>query len=572
MNAEAGHIIILSPDVACQIAAGEVVERPASVVKELMENAIDAGADTIVVRVVGGGQRLVEVADNGSGMVAADVDLALQRHATSKIHTVEDLMSANTLGFRGEALPSIASVSRLEILTKPRENAAGTYVRVEAGEVVERGERARDQGTTVTVRDLFYNTPARRKFLRSTSTELRRIVQEVTVQSCARPSLRVTLIHGREPLLDLPPAEGLAERLAALFGRNFVESMIPVHVDGPIGSVTGFVARPDAASASRRQQYLFVNGRAIVSRLISHAIYTAYSESLRDRHPAYVLNLELPLDRIDVNVHPAKREVRFSDDSSVHNLVARAVRNAVRSVYAVPTGLEGRARERPMPPHEYRPRSQAPPERQAIQDLFQEAPPSHMPPEPATTEPDRSAFWQLHNSYIFAQTKTGVLIVDQHAAHERIIYEQILHSRLPAVSQQLLFPLTVDLSESQRQLFLEVRDELKELGFVVKEFGGRTVVIEAVPTVAESFTQSSFLDLLDELGEIGGKPEERREAVAKAFACKAAVKANASLTPEEMNALVDRLFASENPYFCPHGRPTMIRITHGELERRFGRS
>jgi DNA mismatch repair protein MutL len=589
------RIRTLSESVANMIAAGEVVEAPFSVVKELVENALDAGATEIAVDIKGGGSDLVRVSDNGSGMNRDDALAAFDRFATSKLATADDLDHIETLGFRGEALPSIASVSRVRLATCEDGDVEGTEVNLVGGEIRDVRPAGRSRGTTVEVSSLFYNTPARRKFLRSDRVEIRRIMDLVTEYAVLYPAVRFDVAIDGRLAMGLMAARGLAERVAGVVGGGMSGELLPVSHAEDAGSVEGMVGRPTIARPRGAQQVIAVNGRPIRSRLISAAIRSGYGELLpQSRHPVVFLLLDIDGRELDVNVHPTKREVRFSDSQRVFGLVENAVREALMSHDTAPTlstyesrsvgrgaaarddsGITGAAKadasagtgvamqELPFP------------------SMVRETAGRSVPDEGLRAEPEEdeqhAKFWQLHQSYVFVQTREGVLIVDQHAAHERVLYEKARVALTGAVetgpSQQLLFPVAVELSPGEWESFGDVRPLLEKLGFTIREMSGRTVLLEAVPGAFPKWPHDTILhDILTELPS--GRPDVRDlvESIAATVACKAAIKAGDRLTEEEMRALIDQLFATELPYSCPHGRPTFMRMTSEELDKRFGRT
>ena len=581
----AGSIRILPEAVQNRIAAGEVVEAPHSVVKELVENAIDAGADEIAIDIKGGGSDLVRISDNGAGMNADDAVAAFDRFATSKLSSEDDLIDMSTFGFRGEALPSMASVSRMRIITCESDSVEATEVTLVGGEI--RGVRpaGRSEGTTVEVSSLFFNTPARRKFLRSDRVETRRIMDLLTEYAFLYPAVRLDVSIDGKLVLGLMPTENPRERVAALLGAGTARELVPLcHEEGAY-ALTGLVGRPTLARQRAATQVIAVNGRPIRDRLISAAVRSGYGELLpRSRHPVFFLSLKIDGSLVDVNVHPTKREVRFGEKQRVFGIVESSVREALMSIDTAPTlpipegaPYSSEAREErasgsiadldlPFPARAATEPTAAPgPDAQA--DTF----------GPAEDEAQEVKFWQLHQQYIFVQTREGVLVIDQHAAHERILYESA-RGRLSGAadagpSQQLLFPVAVDLSPRERQAFEDVSTLLSKLGFTVRPLSGTTVLLEAVPGAFSKWPQDRILqDILADLPS--GRPALRDliENIARTYACKTAIKAGDRLREEEMRSLVDQLFATELPYSCPHGRPTFMRMTLPELDKRFGRS
>ena len=576
------RIRILSESVANMIAAGEVVEAPFSVVKELIENALDAGATEIAVDIKGGGSDLVRVTDNGSGMNRDDALAAFDRFATSKLSTADDLGGISTLGFRGEALPSMASVSRMRLVTCEDGSIEGTEVVLVGGEVRDVRPAGRASGTTVEVSSLFYNTPARRKFLKSDSVEVRRIMELLTEYAVLYPSVRLDVAIDGKLMLGLMAVDSLAERVAGVLGSRLAAEMLPVSFTDEGGSVEGLVGRPTIARPRGAQQVVAINGRPVKSRLIGAAVRSGYAELLpHNRHPVVFLMLTLDGDLVDVNVHPTKREVRFGNTRRIFGLVEAAVRAALMSHDTAPTlstyEVWAAGRSETGSPNV----AAAATSELQFPTVVRETEPAAVPGDGLRTETrndeHHAKFWQLHQSYVFVQTREGVLVVDQHAAHERVLYEKARVALSGAAetspSQQLLFPVAVDLSPGEWESFDDVRPLLDKLGFTIQSMSGRTVLLEAVPGAFPKWPHDRILhDILTELPS--GKPDVRDliENIAKTVACKAAIKAGDKLTQEEMRALIDQLFATELPYSCPHGRPTFMRMTSEELDKRFGRT
>ena len=613
----ANLIKVLPEDVANKIAAGEVVERPSAVVKELIENSIDAGSTRITVEIKSGGKQLIRVIDNGMGMSRDDAVLAFDRHATSKITQAEDLSHIGTFGFRGEALPSIASVAKVDLTTNTPDDVAGTRIRIEGGAVSRVDDAGRAAGTTISVSLLFYNVPARRKFLRGADTEQRHIANVITTMAMAYPEIAFTLTVDGRDVISLPSVTNTHARVRAIIGDTLMNQMIPVTFEDDFVQISGFIARPDAARIARTNQNLFINLRPITSRLLNHAVYEGYGSLLpKDRYPVTIIYLTIDLDQIDVNVHPTKREVRFPNDSFVYKRMMRAVRLALQSSDIVPefpvdaTAMSAMTPTgSPVSPDpsaavsggitrpkvqfdlfaalnkapeastawEYRPGSQSSSPSETLK-----ASPSHPDDTQKAAEEseDRASdagmisLWQLHNTYIFAQIKGGLVIIDQHAAHERVLYEQAVETMRESsgASQQLLFPITLDLTMPQFSLVKEHLDLFNRLGFSLKLFGGQTVVIDAAPALAQQGGGDVlFQQMLDELSDLPAsdfKPEER---IAAAFSIRAGITSGMELSQQEMNALVNDLFATSMPYVSPHGRPTIVRITLEELDRKFKR-
>jgi len=609
----AGTITILSEQLANKIAAGEVVQRPESVVKELVENSIDAGATSIAITIKDGGKSLIQISDNGSGMNDEDAAIAFQRHATSKIKSYEDLESVGTLGFRGEALASIAAVAHVELKTRRSTEDVGSFVRIEGGNLKERSVAAAQPGTIISVRNLFYNTPARRHFLKSNNTEFKHIYDVVQRVALSRPDIAVQFTSDEEELLNLHSGT-IAERLKNLYGERHFETLLPFDEKTEMLSVSGFIGKPDFARKSRVDQYLFLNKRSIVNRSINHAIFSGYEHLIeKGNFPFYLLFLELDPHKVDVNVHPSKMEVKFADEQSIYRFVMSVVRKALGSNDLVPSldvngpkGFDGSfasLRHASLPRHfsggaGYNERNifsspsssftqedsrQGP---AGLDKLFSDMPTAQLPEATGPqqfahgTREDEAqegkAIWQLHNKYILSQIRTGLMIVDQHVAHERVLYERAIASfdNAVPVSQQLLFPHTVELSSGDFALAKELIPHLQAIGFDLKLFGKNTIVLEGVPTEIKAGTEGSILqDILDEFKNNQHRVKlDARDNVAKSFSCKAAIKAGDKLSEVEMRALIDQLFATSMPYVCPHGRPVVVKISIGELDRRFMRT
>jgi DNA mismatch repair protein MutL len=559
------RVQVLPAQVADQIAAGEVVERPASVVKELVENALDAGAQAVRVEIEDGGKTLIRVSDDGRGMDRADAGAALQRHATSKIRAAADLIGVATFGFRGEALPAIASVSRFELETSA-DGAAGTRIRVTGGKVDVVEDAVRQRGTSVTVRALFFNTPARRKFLRATATETRATVEALTVLALTRPDAGFTLTSDGRVLLDCPPAARAIDRVRALWGRELADTLLPVsYREGPL-EVSGFAQRPAQARPAGRKGYVFVRGRPIRDPFILRAGEAGYRSTIApgDR-PSLMLFLDLPGDAVDVNVHPAKLEARFRDKFFVEKVVEEAVRAALAPLAAAaPLGGTGYLVSGVGGDQEVRLPAGVPLE------LF-----GRGDPVPGTRHPTPPLL-QVFDTYILFQTDTGVAIVDQHSAHERVLYEDVMRQLTGdgAPAQRLLLPLTLDFSPAELEAIDAHRELLARVGFELEPFSGRSVVVHTVPNPHPRFEAARCIqELVADLagGRFGGW-QNRLERFAATFACRAAIKAGHRLDAEEMRELVVRLLTATLPAHDVHGRPSMVQLPKDELERRFGRA
>ncbi|MGE3617996.1 MAG: DNA mismatch repair endonuclease MutL [Gemmatimonadales bacterium] len=573
------RITVLPDAVANQIAAGEVVDRPASAVKELVENAIDAGATRVRIEIEEGGKSAIVVSDDGSGMAREDAILALDRHATSKIRTAADLVGVATFGFRGEALPAIASVSRFALVTAAAGELA-TEVRVTGGRIDKVDPAVRQQGTTVTVRNLFFNTPARRKFLRSVSSETRAVWETVGILALSHHDVGFEFVADGVPRLDVPPGQDEPERLGAIWGRDVVATLIPVsHGVGPV-LVTGMIQRPADARPTGRRTQLFVNGRPFRDPGLVRAAEAGYRSAIApgDR-PTLLLRLEVPAADVDVNVHPAKLEVRFRERFAVERAIEEAVRLSLGTLSAA-ARLDAPA-ERPAwtaAPGG----GDAPPEVAWLPLGGDDAPAGGEDPgSPAGGMPvgaPRSfgaPLIQVRNTSIVFETAGGTVFVDQHSAHERVLYEQVMADLAAGAlnSQRLLLPVSVDLTDEELEVTEQFGDELRRIGYEVEPFGGRTVVLQAVPTPHPRFDATAcFRELVADLarGRFGGWANGL-ERFAATYACRAAVKAGMPLAEPEMRTLLLRLFETELPPHDVHGRATIVTVPFDELERRFGR-
>jgi DNA mismatch repair protein MutL len=582
------------------IAAGEVVERPASVVKELVENALDAGASRISVEVEEAGRRLIRVSDDGEGMLPEDALLALERHATSKIRSRADLGAIATLGFRGEALPAIASVSRFELVSAPRGGSAAVRLRVEGAEAPRAEAAARGPGTTVAVRDLFFATPARRKFLKSDATELRRLVDAVVEAGLAHPDVAFEVRSGGREVLSLPAAATLGGRLASLYGADYAAALLPVAARAEPRQVAGLVQRPDAAGRGARRQMLFVNCRPVQDRALAQAALRGYASTVPPgAFPQFFLFLSLPPETVDVNVHPAKREVRFREPDLLFGLVQAAVRDALGGLRSA-AGLEPGRRFRRVPAGSNRADGSGGAEgREPVQQaagsgagvlearggyrmpredqlgLFLNARLREREADGFPGEPRGPRLWQLHDTFVLAQTGTGLAIIDQHSAHERVLYERILAAfeRESPASQELVFPHTYQLGPSEWQAWEENRELFERLGFVIEPFGERTLALRTLPALGPGFhPEEAFLELLGDLSDTRGVEPSQHQRVAKTLACRGAIKAGQPLGPEEMARLFNDLFATRLPTADVHGRPAVVQIPLEDLVRRFDRA
>ena len=678
-----GKIHVLSENVANQIAAGEVVERPASVVKEMLENSLDAGATRIKISVEAGGKKLIQITDNGCGMVRDDAMLAFERHATSKIKNVVDLLSVATLGFRGEALPSIASVSRLRLETRAAEEEAGTVVEINGGKIARVEEAGLPEGTSITVRDLFFNVPARKKFLKAESTELSHIASLVTHYALAHPEKHFELHSAANAMLVAPPVAGYSERVYQVFGKETLDQLIPVAArqalerlglpqpppwrrkeqedeDGGEAApqdpgemrVHGFVSKPEIQKLNRNSIFVFVNGRLIRDRLVQHAITEAYRNIIPPTvYPVVLLFLELPAAEVDVNVHPSKTEVRFRQQSAMHDFVRDSVRAALMKARPVPqfmTEIRAHATAgqaltpgahpwepspgagngfEPAPGFAHQPApgggfalqspSQPPisarlqfeggiaveanaaiPVARGLENAplvpgFEtsavmrgiEAIPDHgcAPAlDVSEEEPTLSSLGtlrplgQIRNSFILAVNEDGLWIVDQHVAHERVLFERVLKQRAvqKVESQRLLMPIVLELSPAQQAVFSEISDELAHNGFEAEPFGARSVAVKVAPAGIEAAAVERMLhELLDQFSreEQSLNLEKIRTRIAASIACHAAIKVNMPLEHNKMEWLLAELAKTDHPMSCPHGRPVVLRYSVKDIQKAFKR-
>ncbi len=668
-----GRIHVLSETVANQIAAGEVVERPASVVKEMLENSLDAGATRIKISVEAGGKKLIQITDNGCGMVRDDAMLAFERHATSKIKNAEDLLSVSTLGFRGEALPSIASVSRLRLETRAEEEPAGTVIEINGGKIARVEEAGLPLGTSITVRDLFFNTPARKKFLKAESTELSHIASLVTHYALAHPEKHFELHSATNAMLVAPPVAGYSERVYQVFGRETLDQLIPVASRQALERVGlpqpppwrrkevedegepqdskgpgemhlhGFVSKPEIQKLNRNSIFVFVNGRLIRDRLVQHALTEAYRNIIPPTvHPVVLLFLEMPAAEVDVNVHPSKTEVRFRQQSVMHDFVRDSVRAALMKARPVPqfmteirahatastsltpgaltpgagwepssdgrlptSGIRipepgwqepeaavsgGFALQAPAPPPvsaRFQFEGGIAVEANAAVSLAREVEsvPDHgcAPAlDVSAEEPTLSSLGtlkplgQIRNSFILAVNEDGLWIIDQHVAHERVLFERVLKQRAAqrVESQRLLMPIVIELSPAQQAVFAEIADELQHNGFEAEPFGARSVAVKVAPAGIEASAVEEMLqELLDQFSreEQSLNLEKIRARIAASIACHAAIKVNMPLEQNKMEWLLAELAKTDHPMACPHGRPIVLRYSVKDIQKAFKR-
>jgi DNA mismatch repair protein MutL len=583
------RIHLLPPHLANQIAAGEVVERPASVVKELIENSLDAGATRLVVTIELGGKKLLRVEDDGEGMDPADARMALERHATSKIASPEDLDAIRTLGFRGEALPSIASVSHFVLRTRARGSAAGTEIRVNGGTIASEQEVGAPEGTSIEVSDLFYNLPARRKFLKSDTAESAQISRLMTQMALGYPEVGFTLTSGSRKLLQCPPSKGVGERFFQLFGERL--DLIELRKEAGGLHIHGYIAALGDQGPVRGAQNVFVNRRIIKDRTIAHAISEAYSvATIKERSPEVHLFITIAPDRVDVNVHPTKAEVRFLEQSLVHEVLRRALGDALG---------QGRSPELHLTPFAARPSEPQSmtipgvlggavvgnrwtaepmgPWRNLMEPLNPVEPRGtpRNPVEPPEIRP-MIPLGQFRDTFIIAIDDEGIAIIDQHVAHERVLFEQVMEKLTagPLESQRLLTPMLIEMSPSERQALIPHAATLEKFGLELEEFGGDSVRLSAVPAVLDpSACEAAVRALAGDLEGLdgGSRVEDGLRRIAATMACHAAVKANYPLTMEKMRYILEELRRTAYSSVCPHGRPVVLRITRREIEKNFQR-
>lgn len=589
-------IKILPDHVINKIAAGEVVERPSSVVKELIENSIDAGATEILIEIEQAGRRLIRIIDNGGGMSKEDARTSFLRHATSKITSDADLEAVRTMGFRGEALSSIASVSQVRLLTAEQGAPSGVMVEIEGGTIKTVSDAATPQGASLEVGHLFYNTPARLKFLKSPATEFSHILTAVSRQAMAHPSIRFRLTHNKKPALDLPPSLSVKERAFQLYGSEIADNLFEFSGGWDDIQIHGFLSRPAFTRADKTYQDFYVNQRAVKNPSLTHALYNAYGDMLmRDRHPLGFIFIEIDPALVDVNVHPAKAEVRFRNQAQIHDLVRDVIREALgnptppstspridriqEAVAGYLANVECGVRN-----EELRDISSSGVRRGEMHALMidsaESLPFRSMPSHSALPTPHPTLLYplaQIHDSFIIAQSEEGMALIDQHAAHERVLFEklqdQFVSRNIPV--QNMLIPAQVELGPAQGSLLSEYLPELTKLGFVVEDFGNGAFMIKAVPALLVGSDYSKLLlDILDEVNIHGksGKMDELRDGILSVMACHPAIKVHRRLDRREMEKLLQDLFSCRMPHTCPHGRPTVVRFSMEELRKMFKRT
>lgn len=612
----ANRVHILPDEIANRIAAGEVVERPASVTKELVENAVDAGADRIVVEVGAGGKESLRISDNGCGMSRDDALLALERHATSKIQDLADLRELKTHGFRGEALPSVAAVSRMAIETRQPDDLEGTRIDVVGGRVRDVTSAGRSPGTTITLHGLFFNVPARRKFLKGVDTEFRHIANTMTAMGLAYPNIAFELKHNGRESLRLPRSDR-TKRVEQVFNVKFGKDVVEVsgHVN-QIG-IWGFVAKPEMARKSGQQQMLIVNQRWVQHKAITYAVYEGFGGLLpKGLTPAYCLFLDVAPSRVDVNVHPSKREIRFADERAVYQAIVSTVHEALRQADLVPEMDANTVTAMPtMPLVEdvsvvssseatqvaEEPHQGYQPAQSEIETTPQMALPLTVKHRPQAVQDNKAgavsrdvfdeadfgqvSVWQLHHKYVLAHIKNGMIVVDQQVAHQRVLYERALShfDKSPATSQRLLFPQTLDFGLKEIHFVREAMPLLEKMGFGIRDFGGNTVVIDAIPVGLKAWQEGQLLrELIQEIADAEKRTSvppglqarqitAQEHRLAAAYAWHTSIREGDELSTVEMRGLIDQLFATQEPFVCPYGRPTLVKMGLDELSNRFRR-
>lgn len=613
-------VIHLLPDhVANQIAAGEVVQRPASVIKELLENSIDAGATSVKILVKEAGKTLIQVTDNGQGMSLTDARLCFERHATSKINSAEDLFSLKTKGFRGEALASIAAIAHVELKTKRDDDEVGTCIRIEGSEVVSQEACVTPVGTTLCVKNLFYNIPARRNFLKSDTVELRHIIDEFQRVSLAHPQIHFSLFHNGSELFQLP-ASNLRQRIVAIFGGKTNEKLVPVEEDTEIVKVHGFVGKPEFAKKSRGEQFFFVNDRFIKSAYLNHAVVAAFEGLLKDKaYPSYFLYLEVDPKSIDINIHPTKTEIKFDDEHSLYTILRSAIKHSLGQFNVSPV-LDFDRDSTLDTPYEFSQKGVTPPKIEVNPDFnpFQNersvgsSSPNYRRERSAgsweslysgidqkdfstpsafdhvefeseevtgklfgqsDTEEMGSTTFQLNKKYIVSTLKSGILVIDQHRAHSRILYEELLKNITvtSAVSQQMLFPLKLQFNTNEMELLRDIKESLEQTGFIFSDLQKDSVEITGIPTlISESEVAILLEQLLSDLeNEVPGSSFSQVDVLAKSLAKGMAVKSGISLVSAEQQNIVNRLFACKESSLSPYNKPIFITLTVDELDKKF---
>lgn len=569
-----GNIHVLDEATINKIAAGEVIERPSSVVKELIENSIDAGASDIKIELVKSGKKLISVADNGCGMSKEDASLSFLKHATSKISRIEDIDTVRTMGFRGEALSSICAVSKVEIITKTKDELSGTKVVVHGGKPTGISDAGAPEGTTVIVDELFYNTPARKKYLKSESTELAHIADVVARNALGHNDVSFTLLNNGKEILR-SPASWLLDAIIHIYGSEVARAMLPVYFDNVLAKVTGYVSKPSLTRGSPNSQSFFINDRSVGSGAISFALRDGYGTLLPSgRFPIAVLKIYVDTKEVDVNVHPTKNQVRLSHEKEICDIVTQAVKAGLSQKSLTPEAVPSQSLLYETLPEMPVVKETAAAFKVSVRDTERRLRRTEGAVEGKTEAPEIKVIGQVNDLYIVAETEGGLLLIDQHAAHERVFFEQIRGSKREN-SQELIVPVNLELDSKEKVLMKECIPYLEEFGFRISEFGPNAFAVAAVPDVLGKLEDPELIhDIINDILSEGRIKDETGvfERVTKTIACRSAIKAGADFSTSQMEKLVEQLFKTENPYTCPHGRPTMVSFNRQELDKLFKRS
>ena len=566
-------IKVLPENLINQIAAGEVVERPASVVKELLENSIDAGATSITLEIIGAGDELIKITDNGCGMDPEDSKLAFERHATSKIELQEDLFNIQTMGFRGEAIASIASVSIVNLQTKRKEDKTGTRIETIAGSITSKNECGCNDGTSIEVKNLFFNTPARKKYLKSLSSEYISILKLFQSIALINRPIHFKLVHDGKIVADYPKTDSMIERIRSVLGKHTAENCIPIFYESGEISIEGFIGKPELARKGTRHQYLYVNERPITHSVFSYALAESYHSLLMDgRKPFFVINISITPNLIDVNVHPRKLEIRFLNQSQLFSILGRAAQKTLEKNVLMPSFTMHE--ETNTSSQEYF-NSQI-----SAPLIFDYSRPAginkYSYKKEDEKEPSMMPIAQIAKSYILAENQEGLVLIDQHAAHERVRFEELMNEleKSSPQKQQLLLPLTIELSTLECEVFDQYSETFLKLGFEIELFGKNTFIVHSVPSViSEENIEQTILSVISDLSDEKQTRavKDPQERVIEYIACRSAIKFGKDLSMYEMLNLIRQLDTLKRPYTCPHGRPSMIKLSFDELEKRFKR-
>lgn len=601
-------IIHLLPDsVANQIAAGEVIQRPASVVKELLENSVDSGANAIQIIVKDAGKTLVQAIDNGCGMSETDARMCFERHATSKIRKAEDLFAIRTMGFRGEAMASIAAIAHVEMKTRREEDELGTRLESEATKIITHEPCSTPAGTSISVKNLFFNVPARRKFLKSDQVEMRHIIDEFQHVALAYPDIAFSLYHNESDVMILEKGT-FRQRIIGLFGKNYNEKLVPVEEETTIVKISGFIGKPEFAKKVRGDQFFFVNNRFIKNAYLHHAVCNAYQGLMTDDcHPSYFLHFSIDPGAIDINIHPTKTEIKFEDEKAIYSIIRAAIRQSLGKYNIAPSldfsqetpfeiSIPKKGEPVKIPGITVNPdfnpfkietqggkmdwekilrpgSAQSPLQPEGKEGRIDDIGSKTVSQPGQQPENGQAPTYQIHRKFILTQIKSGVLLIHQQRAHERILYERFLVSmkKNEGMSQRLLFPQAIDFSPSDFEILKSIKTELRSLGFDISEFGKNSLVINGVPTEATNADSKVLLEkILEEFkNSAGNNQDEKKDNLARSLANFAAVKTGARLEKEEMRSIIDELFSCEMPYFAPNGKPTIITLSLEDLNKKF---